>query len=216
MPKLIDLTLRTFGKWTVKNRGETRNKLVYWWCECECGTLKEVSGGSLRSGASLSCGCVWREVMNNTHTKHGAATRRDKTPEYKVWEGMKKRCYQVNCKSYPNYGGRGIIMSEEWRHSFEAFLRDMGTKPKGTLTIERIDNSKGYNKTNCVWADTPTQNRNTRRTNLVTIDGVTKCLKDWCIELGISYSAVKTRKTRHSMTAESVLAYYASEESRNV
>ena len=58
MPKALDLTNNKIGRWTVLRRAESRNKKTYWVCECECGTIKIVSGHSLKNGTSKSCGCV--------------------------------------------------------------------------------------------------------------------------------------------------------------
>jgi hypothetical protein len=62
---------------------------------------------------------------------------------YRTWQGIKNRCYNPKVKAYQYYGGRGITVCERWLHSFENFLADMGEPPPG-LSIDRIDNDKGY------------------------------------------------------------------------
>jgi len=51
------------------------------------------------------------------------------TAEYKIWEGIVQRCTNPNCRSFPDYGGRGILMCREWRSSFSHFLRSVGPRP---------------------------------------------------------------------------------------
>ena len=85
-----------------------------------------------------------------------------KTSEYSAWTALKQRCLNTKDKAYPAYGGRGITVSEDWVNSFENFYRDMGPKPNASLSLDRIDNDKGYSAENCRWADKATQTKNRR------------------------------------------------------
>jgi len=81
------------------------------------------------------------------------------TREYSTWHNMKLRCYNSNSIRYKDYGGRGIFVCRRWRSSFKNFYRDMGSRPKG-LSIDRIDNNKGYGKWNCKWSTAKEQRNN--------------------------------------------------------
>lgn len=96
-----------------------------------------------------------------TKLRHGFAHHNGQTRTYRIWAGMRKRCNDPNCKEYKNYGGRGISVCLRW-DSFLDFLSDMGNAPD-KLTLERINNDKGYYKANCRWATRKEQMANRRK-----------------------------------------------------
>ena len=116
--------------------------------------------------------------------------------EYNAWTGMHERCDRPESPGFKNYGGRGIKICPEWQDSFEAFYRDLGSKPTPQHSIDRIDNDKGYSKENCRWATRSEQQRNTRTNRLLTINGQTKCLEDWSSFYGIKPSSALGRIER--------------------
>lgn len=139
-----------------------------------------------------------------SNLRHGMNRRGKRAPEYGVWASMWSRCSNPNHPSWKTYGARGITVCEEWR-SFERFFSDMGKRPTHRHTVERINNNLGYSPYNCRWALPYEQSRNSSRTRLVTRDGITLCLKDWCERLGISYLMVKQRVQAYNWPVERAL-----------
>jgi hypothetical protein len=122
-----------------------------------------------------------------------ATTHRTKSLEYKVWIGMKQRCTNPKNPDFKDYGARGITMCQRWLDSFDDFVTDMGPRPSIKHSIDRIENHKGYEPGNCRWATNLEQSRNRRSTILITMDGETKCLEDWCRQYGIHRETVRSR-----------------------
>lgn len=115
---------------------------------------------------------------------HGHARRKQQSPEYRSWCAMHARCYQKNCKDFPDYGGRGIRVCARWRTDFSAFLADMGRRPSNHI-IERKDPNGPYDPMNCQWAHRSTASRNTRRNIWITHRGERLILADWARQSGI-------------------------------
>lgn len=156
---LIDLTGKVFGRLMVLSRaGVNAAKHPLWKCRCECGQEVTIRGQSLRLGDTQSCGCLHKERASEAHRTHGQC----KTPEHTTWLNIIQRCTNQRRADYARYGGRGIGVCERWRASFAAFLEDMGPRPSNDHSIERKDNSVGYEPGNCVWATQSEQLANRR------------------------------------------------------
>lgn len=154
-----------------------------WICVCECGKIAEVSSGKLKKGDTKSCGCI-------NHGKSG-------TRIYRIWKHIKGRCQNPQDENYKNYGGRGITVCDEWATDFMAFYDwAISNGYSEDLTIDRIDNSKGYSPENCRWTDMKTQANNTRWNHKITYKGETKTLSEWADFLGIKSNTLNYRLRR--------------------
>ena len=140
------------------------------------------------------------EARGNSHPKHGHAWRngeRRETKTYVSWTCMNNRCRNPNFKMYSYYGGRGISVCERWRggDGFVNFLADMGEAPPG-MTLDRINTDGNYEPGNCRWVSQKDQMNNRRNNIVVTIDGRTQTLMQWCEELGLKFNTILYRLRR--------------------
>ena len=187
-PVRADETGNKYGRLMVlRHTGNTNSGDTKWLCLCNCGQKVTVARGDLRKryGGTKSCGC-------GRKTQGGGWD----TPEYKIWKGIKRRCYQPNCKEYHLYGGRGIAVCERWLTNFQAFLSDMGPRPSDEHSTERRDNDGNYEPGNCYWATPLEQSQNTRKVRLLTYKGETMSLRAWGRRLGITHRTLSARIER--------------------
>lgn len=122
-----------------------------------------------------------------------------------IWYGMIHRTPNPDHSEFVRYGARGITVCDEW-HSFECFHQDMKDGYLPGLSIDRIDNDKGYCKQNCKWATKKEQANNRRTSKLFTIDGVTKTLAQWTEQSGLKSSTVRQRLYGYGWSIERALS----------
>lgn len=168
-----DLTGQRFGRILVVDKADNPKKDgALWNCICDCGQRFIGRGNSMKGGRKNSCGCRQMEVWTNKKRVHGATAGGRPSPEYRSYAHMLERCNNSKHHQYKDYGGRGIMVCDRWRSNFAAFLADMGQRPLGT-TLDRIENSRGYEPGNCRWATRKEQNQNSRNVlAVIRSDGV--------------------------------------------
>ena len=196
-----DLTGQKFGRLTVLRQAPDKIKpsgahSKMWECKCDCGNIKIISRSSLVSGDTVSCGCYHKEHAHDYGKKHGLTN----TKLYTKWSGIVQRCTNPNAIHYDMYGGRGITICDEWRNDFYSFYSwSIENGYKDGLTIDRIDNNKGYYPENCRWTDLETQANNTRRNHYITYNNETKTLTQWARLLNVNVETLRYRVNHGNM-----------------
>lgn len=202
-----DLTGKRFGRLVVlrdtgirKQRGIHSEHLYL--CKCDCGQYRNVLGADLRT--VRSCGCLRKEGSRHIHDL--SHTRIDN-----IYKAMKARCYNPNTMLYSRYGWRGIRMCDEWlsdKQNFFDWAFSHGYNDE--LTIDRIDNDKGYDPSNCRWTTRKVQANNTSRNHYITFDGETHTLTEWSEITGIKRKTLEYR-LKHGWSIEESLFLPAKE-----
>lgn len=163
-----------------------------------------MNAAALRDGTSQSCGCFRADLMETKYTD--APRLQKKHPRlYRIWLCMKTRCLNAKHFTFENYGGRGVKVCEQWRTSFEAFLTDMGDPAPG-LTLERIDNEKGYEPGNCKWANRYEQGRNKRNNIWFDWKGQKMILSEVARTEGVSLASFRQYMVERGLSTEDAVA----------
>lgn len=196
----IDLTGKKYGYLTVISRDKnTKDGRATWKCLCKCGKYTVVPTYRLNAGECQSCGCKKFESHNRVHGM-------TKTDLHNKWLQIKQRCLDKNYRAYQRYGAAGITICDEWKNNFVAFMNwSYQNGYREGLSLDRIDNSKGYSPDNCRWVTWKDQCNNRRNNVKITYQGRTQNLKQWCEELGIDYHFVYQRMRKNGMTFEEAI-----------
>lgn len=177
-----DITNQRFGKLVAKEYIKDSK----WLCECDCTNTHIASLSDLEAGKVQSCGCL---KYDNLPYKKKVDDRL-----YHIWYAMLDRCYKESCRAYKNYGGRGIIVCDEWKNDFLKFEEwALLSGYKSNLTIDRILVNENYCPDNCKWSTKEQQNDNRRNTRYLTINNVTKTFSQWCRDCNLDKSTLESR-----------------------
>ena len=193
-----DLSGNDFGMLHVnKWIGLAYNGQSIYECTCQCGNTYYTYSGILtrKNRGVISCGCIrqfhMKEISAKTHPiKHGDGHRGKHHRLFDIWGGMRQRCNNPNDRSYPNYGGRGIKVCDEWNNidtgyiAFKEWALSNGYSSK--LTIDRIDVNGNYCPENCRWASDKLQLNNTRRNHYIQIGRYVFSVSIWAEIMGIN------------------------------
>lgn len=182
-----------YGRLVVIEYAYTIGNHTFYRCKCDCGNVVETRRDGLVNGHTSSCGCANSEWMHSgkMNRKHGLSEDR----AYWVWAKIKSRCYNPNAREYPNYGGRGIKMCDEWLdpQKFIEWCYESGydnTAPKGQCTLDRIDVDGNYEPNNCRWLNNQEQQNNRRDNRKFEHNGRVLTVAEWAREFNVSYSSM--------------------------
>lgn len=201
-----DLTGKRFGRLSVVERAPDyvspkHQHATRWVCACDCGNTKIIIANVLKRGEAQSCGCMHQELRHSLTRTHGES----KTRLYHIWNGMRQRCQNENNHAFAHYGGRGISVCEEWQ-SYTAFREwSLANGYTDELSIDRIDNDKGYCPKNCRWVSQTVQANNQSKNVYLTFRGITKTRSQWAKEIGVSDALLRDRIDRYGWTIERAL-----------
>lgn len=217
MGKVIDLSGKKFGRLTVVEFERIKTfpsgkTCAVWRCLCDCGNIISVRSNTLKEGHTTSCGCFQKEQLAKRIRRVGKANAihgMEGTKIYHVWRGIKNRCLNPNSDHYKSYGGRGILMCDEWKNNFQAFydyVSKLAHFNEENYTIDRIDVNGNYAPGNVKWSTSKEQARNRRYNVLVKYNGKTMTVAQAAEESGISGSVLYDRVRRYGVDYANLFA----------
>lgn len=186
-------------------RDKSNKKMLV--CKCDCGSVKTIQPYHWKTGIVKSCGCKSSQLLSESNTVLEHTDELDRLR--RIYNGMKQRCYNPNNDNYPNYGGRGISICDEWLNEREAFISwALSHGYSNDLSIDRINVNGNYEPSNCRWATDELQRNNQRPRSetgvkkrvFFNICGVELPAKEWCQKYGVSYETVMYRINKKRMT----------------
>lgn len=180
-------------------------------CICDCGKIVLETPKYLISGHVKSCGCKQRGLLRDEFIVHGGCSHGKRERLYTVYRGMIERCYNQNNKNYINYGGRGIVVCQEWKENYGAFRKWAlangydEKKSRKEQSLERNNNNGNYGPDNCRWATAKEQCANRRphkehkKRSMIIINGIKRPKREVCKEYGISVETFDYRTKKKGM-----------------
>jgi hypothetical protein len=194
MPTAYDLKDSVYDNLTVIRLDGYAGNARLWLCECVCGNRVRVTTGHLVSRHTRSCGCLIGTGRH--HVTHGHSVGGVPTITFQSYLSMIQRCYNSNVANYHLYGGRGVIVCEEWLGptGFQSFLDHAKERPSRIYSLDRYPNRNGnYEPGNVRWA-TPKEQANNRNTNrYVTYNGEALTVAQWSERTSISIRMILWR-----------------------
>lgn len=213
MSKMVDMTGKKYGRLTgIRPCGRNEAGRLLWLFKCDCGNEHLADARCVRKGVISSCGCLRSEICSERGRKyilraqqacvtHGQSSRRI----WRIYNAMLNRCYNERNSSFGDYGARGITVCNEWRNNLFAFIEwAYANGYTDELTIDRIENDKGYSPDNCRWVTRAVQNCNTRQNILITIGDETKTKTEWARAVGVSIDTINRRLAQGWLPSEAV------------
>ena len=153
---------------TIISVAPKRGRRIYVLCKCDCGKEKEIRLDGVISGKIESCNCFQKTKVSECNTTHGLSGH----PLHKTWRNIKGRCYNPKSHGFEHWGGRGIIICDEWLNEFKLFYDwCIGNGWKKGLSIDRINNNGNYEPLNCRIVTHQENNCNTRLINVANNSG---------------------------------------------
>ena len=196
--KKVDRIGERFGRLTIVEEKEPklykpRTYARIFLCKCDCGNMVVASYTNLKAGNVRSCGCLKKDCGKGILSNE--SQNQDKLRLHMIWQSMKNRCSANSGRHYKNYKLRGISVCEEWKNDFNAFYEwaiNNGYYP--TLSIDRIDGTKGYSPENCRWATAKMQANNIKTNVIITYNGESHTIPEWSQITNIPSYVIRNRR----------------------
>lgn len=179
---------KKYNEWTIISFShKDKNKRPFFNCICSCGNKNKIDLFSLKYGKTKSCRSCSAKKREN---KHNLSYSRI----YRIFNHMKQRCKNKNDPAYKYYGERGIKICKEWENNFISFY-DWAIKNgyREDLTIDRIDNNKGYFPENCRWVDMKAQQNNKKNNHIIKYKDKEYTISKFCKFFNLNERTIRQR-----------------------
>ena len=205
--KMLDLAGQKFGRLTAIEPVGVRHHQKLWKCMCDCGKEHYVEATKLKNGKIKSCGCLVSDTSKEVAKRIGLSKSGYKhgdygTKLYGIWAGMKRRCYNEKQSGFKWYGAKGIKVCDEWLdyEGFKKWALENGYSEG--FSIERIDNNKNYEPSNCKWIPKNQQGYNTNKVIQVEYEGKTYTVREIAEMTGLKKRTIRGRIERNCSPEE--------------